>query len=228
MRSLLFAVVLAGCAHEPTFGGGSHGVVSYASTSSTSTSSSSSSTSSAESTHVYHSNATGAPIASRSNAAAELNHSDGKAGGGLRDNQTLKAGLMTLTIGYASTVAIGQIIDATLIGDFENAVGAGGVIDRLWIPVLGPWSAIVYNETTVSDNCNDPTILAMYPGYSCNLLHPSSLFVLVGATAQTIGFGMTMYGLLKPPAPHAKAEKQFVLVPQGNATSAGFALSASF
>lgn len=227
MRALLFAVAVTGCAHEATFGGGSHGVVSYASSTSSSSSSSSSSTSAAESTHVYHSSATGAPIATRTSATAELKHGDGKAGG-LRDNQTLKAGLLTLAIGYGSTVAIGQIIDATLIGDFENAVGAGGVIDRLWLPVLGPWSAIIYNETTVSDNCSDPAILTMYPGYSCNLLHPSSLFIFAGAAAQTIGFGMTMYGLLKPPAPHAKAEKQLVLVPQGNATSAGFALTGSF
>jgi hypothetical protein len=227
MRALLFVAALAGCAHDATMGGGSHGVVSYSSSTSTSTSTSTSPMA-VESTHVYHSTATGAPIASRTSAAAELKHTDGKSGGLHGGNETLKAGLLTLAIGYGSTVAIGQIVDATLIGDFENAVGAGGVIDRLWVPVLGPWSAIIYNETTVSDNCSDPTILAQYPGFSCNLLHQSSLFIFAGAAAQTIGFGVAMYGLLKPPAPHARSEKQLVLVPHGGPASAGLTLSGSF
>lgn len=227
-RAALIVLAAAGCAHDATLGGGSHGVVSYSSTSSASMSSSSSSTPVAESTHVYHSTATGAPIASRTSAAAELKHSDGKSGG-LHGNETLKAGLLTLAIGYGSTVAIGQIVEGTLIGDFETAVGAKDVISMLWIPVIGPWSAIIYNETTVADNCSDPTILVQYPGYSCNLLHPSSLLIFTGAAAQTIGFGMTMYGLLKPPPFHAKhEEKRFVLVPHGGRASAGLTLSGSF
>ena len=238
-RAALVAVALGGCAHDATMGGGSHGMVSYggggggySSSASSSGSSSSygaepSSHGASDTTQVYRSSATGAPVA-RSSAKQELETGGGKTGGPQTENKRLRAGLITLGISYVTTVAIAQYYSTTF-GDFEHAVGADGTVDRLWIPVLGPWSALAYNLDHVSTQCDTVPTMPQFMFYNCNELDAANIAIYIGGLAQTIGFGMTMYALLKPPTPHAKhEEKRFVLVPHGSPTSTGLTLTGSF
>lgn len=233
MRRLLLLAALAACVPKQGGGGGSggsRGIVSYGggggSYSSGTTSSAPSSHGSSADTQVYRTSATGSPIAASTNAADEQK-SVGK--GGLADNKLFRAGVITLGVSYVTTVVTGQIIQETMIGDFETAVGAKGTISRLWLPVIGPWSALIYNETDVRSNCSSMAGVPPWEYYNCDLMDVSSVLVFVGAAAQTTGFVLTLAGLLRPPKFRPKHdEKRLVVVPHGSAGGAGLVISGAF
>lgn len=144
-------------------------------------------------------------------------------GGGKGLNDLTVAGLITLGVSYGSTVVGGQIAQEALFTEFDRMIGAEGAIDRLWFPVIGAWSALIYNEDTVRPNCESAAM------GGCELTTLGSALILAGATAQTIGLYLTVQGLLKgSKGPSGGKPSGVVIAPHGNSHSAGLAVGGSF
>lgn len=145
--------------------------------------------------------------------------------GGSGSNGLLKAGLITLGAGYVGTVVGGNVIEQALFEEQDYAFGAGQVVDKLWLPVIGAWSGLVTNATTVLDNCE--AWAAEQFGRNCDQVRVASVGLYVGAMAQTTGLVLTVIGLMRNRGgdKDVGSSRALSLQPITSPTGGGFAVS---
>jgi hypothetical protein len=144
-----------------------------------------------------------------------------------------KAGLITMGVSYVTTVVIGEVVRDSFT-EFDYMLQADKTIDKLIFPVIGPWAALIHNETTVIDAC---LATASFPGETPTCAgdtHAGSAGIFIGAMAQTTGLALVIFGLLQD-AGHkggggssGSDTGHFVLAPHTTAHSTGLTLTGSF
>jgi hypothetical protein len=146
---------------------------------------------------VYRTSVTGQSIPTNEATNAPAKHENVLAG----------AGLITLGAGYVGTVVGGQFSKNVLFNSFDHMIGADVVVDKLWIPVIGPWLGMAYYEDTVRANC----IAAQRICDSMNIWMIATAF---GGVVQTTGVIMIAAGVLS--GGHRPIGKALVVVPQSS------------
>lgn len=98
------------------------------------------------------------------------------------------SGLIVLGSGYVGTVLGGQIA-AAFFGPVELEVGGKTTVDKLWVPIFGPFDAYSYNDSTVRPACE--VRFDCTPG----LVDGANIGILIGGAAQVTGVVLFVVGL---------------------------------
>jgi hypothetical protein len=146
---------------------------------------------------------------------------DGGAPAPTKRNDRLRSGLITLGAAYVGTVIGGQIVSATF-DPIAIKVGGPDVVNQLMIPIVGPWLALGYNESTVRNNCSRLT-----PPMMCSdgVITAASIGSGIGGVAQLVGLAITVSGLFHTTA---KPESGLTVIPQANPSGGGLAVLGRF
>lgn len=139
---------------------------------------------------------------------------------GKSDDKLMVAGLITLGTSYVITVGMGQY-SKTLFSEYDRMNGGDEVVANLWIPIVGPWTALGRNISAFGD---DEVAIA------------ADIGMAIGGVAQTTGLVLTVIGIRRLINNKGSAgnmgsrgeSRRVMIVPHGDADGAGVTVLGRF